>query len=187
VKEHGAIVPVKPIEDLILLIRGQRVMLDADLAELYGVPTKVFNQAIKRNAERFPEDFMFQLTPAELTNLRSQIVTSRSDWGGRRYLPYVFTEHGAIMAANVINSERAIEISVYVVRAFVKLREMFAGHKEMARKLTELENRLDTHDHAIHSIITTLKQLMNPPPKPQKQIGFKTGKGEAMVKRGKGD
>ncbi len=128
----------KPIEDQIFLVRGQKVLLDADLAALYGVEVKALNQAVKRNPDRFPSDFVFRLTPEEDEALRSQIVTSKSSRGGRRYAPYAFTEHGAIMAASVLNSPRAVEMSIYVVRAFLRLREMLATHKALAAKLAEL-------------------------------------------------
>lgn len=178
------IATVDQIESRILLIRGQKVMLDADLAELYGVETKVFNQAVKRNVDRFPEDFMFQLTSEEFadlrcqidtSNLRSQFVTSNipSGRGGRRSLPYVFTEHGAIMAASVLNSPRAIEISVHVVRAFVHLRELVSGNKELAQKLNLLERKVGAHDRAIAELINAIRQLMSPSePKKKRPIGF---------------
>ena len=168
----GQIVPVKRIESLILVIRGQRVMLDSDLASIYGVKTKVLNQAVKRNQNRFPEDYMFQLTQEEAANLRSQFVTSSSGYGGRRYLPYAFTEHGAIMAANVLNSGTAVEMSVYVVRAFVRIREFLATHKELAIKFAELERKLATHDRQILEIVKVIKQLMAPPQRKPKKIGF---------------
>jgi len=172
----GQIVPVKRIESLILVIRGQRVMLDADLAALYGVPTKVLNQAVRRNTDRFPEDFMFQLTDEEFENLRSQFVTSKQGRGGRRYLPYAFTEHGAIMAANILNSGLAVEMSVYVVRAFVRLREMLATHRELAAKVAELERKTAGHDRQIIKIIKVIKQLMAPPAVTAKKIGFRPKK-----------
>jgi hypothetical protein len=167
-----AIVPVERIESRILLIRGRKVMLDSDLAELYGVTTKRLNEQVKRNNERFPADFMFQLTFEETKSLRSQIATSNRGRGGRRYRPYAFTEHGAIMAASVLNSHRAIEVSVYVVRAFVKLREMLRTHKELARKLGELEKRIEGHDEEIMTLFEAIRQLMEPPEKPSKRIGF---------------
>ncbi len=160
------------IENLIFVIRGQRVMIDADLATLYGVETKRLNRQVKRNLVRFPKDFVFQLTPQEARNLRCQFGTSSSGYGGRRYLPYAFTEHGAIMAANVLNSERAVEMSVYVVRAFVRLREMLAAHKQLGEKLAELERKLATHDRQIIQIVKVIKQLMAPPPNPPRKIGF---------------
>ncbi len=183
------IVAVDTVSGRIHLVRGQRVMLDADLAELYGVATKVFNQAIKRNIERFPADFMFQLTAEEHDSLRSQIVTSyaidplgsqtvtlKTGRGGRRYLPYVFTEHGAIMAASVLNSPQAVEMSVFVVRAFVRLREVLLTHSDLTKKLSELERKVGGHDSDIRAIISAIKQLMSPPPTPtKKRIGFQKG------------
>src|SRR4030042_1616565 len=150
------------LEPVILTIRGQKVVLDMELARIYGATTKVFNQAVKRNQRKFPADFMFRLTLEEYENLRSQIVTSRftpnrsqigpGSHGGRRYLPYVFTEHGAVMAANVLHSDRAIQMSVFVVRAFIRMRQMLVGQRGPARKLAELEKeltaRLDIHDTA---------------------------------------
>jgi hypothetical protein len=170
--DKNSIVSAKPIENLIFIIRGQRVMLDADLAALYGVPTKVFNQAIKRNLNRFPGDFMFQLTEEETQSLRSQIVTSKQGRGGRRYLPYAFTEHGTVMAANILNSDRATQASVFVVRAFVKLREILATHKEIAAKVAELERKLTSHDRQIIEIVKVIKKLMTPPKADPKPIGF---------------
>lgn len=163
----------KPIESRILFVRGVRVLLDSDLAELYGVTAKRLNEQVKRNSERFPKDFMFRLTAAESRNLRSRIATSKPRRGGRRYLPFAFTEYGAIMAASVLNSERAVEMSLFVVRAFVRLREMLSSHRELAIKLAELEHKLDTHDHAIQEIIDTIRELTELPDKPQKQIGFR--------------
>ncbi len=157
------------IENRIYFIRGQKVMLDSDLAELYGVATKVLVQAVKRNAKRFPEDFMFQLANQDVPVLRSQIVTSSSQHGGRRYLPYVFTEHGAIMAASMLNSDRAIEVSIHVVRAFVRLREMIATHKDLASKLEKLEKRYDAQ---FKVVFDAFRELMIPPSPQQKKIGF---------------
>ncbi len=154
----------------ILLIRGQRVLLDSDLAQLYGVETKVFNQQIRRNLERFPADFMFALTTDEFESLRSQNVTSNR--GGRRYLPMVFTEHGAIMAASVLNSPRAVEMSVYVVRAFVQLRAVLVDHKALADKLAELERRVAGHDSTLAEVIGALRALMAQPRPPKRPIGF---------------
>ena len=150
------------VESRILFLRHQRVILDADIAELYGVPVKVLNQQIKRNADRFPSDFVFRLTAKEHDSLRSQIVTSKKGRGGRRYRPNAFTEHGAIMAATVLNSERAVQMSVFVVRAFVRLREMLATNRRLAGKIYELENRLDTHDSTIQDLIEAIKELMTP-------------------------
>jgi hypothetical protein len=166
-----ALVP-NSIEYQIFLVRGQKVLLDADLAALYGVEVKALNQAVKRNEERFPPDFVFQLTAEENEALRSQTVTSKISRGGRRYAPYAFTEHGAIMAASVLNSQRAVEMSIYVVRAFLRLRETLATHKELAAKLAELEQRLETHDNTINEIIQAIHVLAMPPEKPVRQIGF---------------
>jgi hypothetical protein len=154
----------------ILIVRGQRVMLDTDLAELYEVETKAFNQAVKRNLQRFPGDFMFRLTAEEFANLRSQFVTS--SWGGRRYPPLVFTEHGAIMAAAVLNSDRAVEMSVYVVRAFVQLRDLLSSHKALAQKLDQLERRVAQHDNSLVEIIEAIRALMAQPPSAKRPIGF---------------
>jgi len=171
--DSTALVPKRPIENLILVIRGQRVMLDSDLAELYGVPTKRLNEQIRRNPERFPPDFLFQLTNQEVSILKSQIATS-SGHGGKRKLPYVFTEHGAIMAATVLNSPRAVQVSLWVVRAFVQLREALSTNKEVVRKLAELERRLDLHDDDIRVLMAAIKNLMTPtPPAARPRIGFK--------------
>ena len=173
---EGAIIPVGRIEERILLIRGERVMLDADLAALYGVSTKRLNEQVRRNPERFPEDFMFQLRDEELACLRSQFATSKPGRGGRRYAPYAFTEHGAIMAAGVLSTEQAVRVSVYVVRAFVKLRQFISEHKELAHKLAELERRLENHDEQIVALMEAIRELMVPPPPKQgrKRIGFPT-------------
>jgi phage regulator Rha-like protein len=163
---------VVPIESRIAILRHQKVILDTTLAEIYGVPVKRLNQQVNRNRERFPSDFMFQLKPREFANLRLQIATSRKGHGGRRSLPYAFTEHGAIMAATVLNSDQAVEMSVFVVRAFVRLREMLAANRELAAKMKELEERLETHDGTIQEIINVIKKLMNPPPSRRSKIGF---------------
>ena len=160
------------VEGAIHLIRGQRVMLDFDLAAIYGVTTKRLNEQLRRNRSRFPSDFAFQLTAEEFTNLKSQIATS-SFHGGRRYRPWVFTEHGALMLASVLNSEIAVQASVRVVRAFVRLREMVAANAQLAVKLEELERRFDSHDDAIANLFATLKQLLEPPEAPKRrEIGF---------------
>ena len=160
------------VEGAIHLIRGQRVMLDFDLAAIYGVTTKRLNEQLRRNRSRFPSDFALQLTAEEFTNLKSQIATS-SFHGGRRYRPWVFTEHGALMLASVLNSEIAVQASVRVVRAFVRLREMVAANAQLAVKLEELERRFDSHDDAIANLFATLKQLLEPPEAPKRrEIGF---------------
>ena len=163
-----SLVPVERIERAILSIRGEKVMLDNDLAELYGVETKVLNQAVKRNATRFPPDFMFQLTAGEWESLRSQFVTLKRG-EHRKYLPYAFTEHGALMLANVLNSERAAQTSVMVVRAFVRLRQMLASNAELARKLAALENKYDAQFKVVFDAI---RQLMSPPEPKRREIGF---------------
>jgi hypothetical protein len=154
----------------IQVIRGQRVLLDADLAQLYEVETKRFNEQIRRNPARFPPDFMFSLTPQEFAGLRSQIATSNR--GGRRYLPMVFTEHGAIMAASVLNSERAVEMSVFVVRAFVQLREVLARDHALADKLEALEKRVTQHDQSLSDLIEAIRALMAQPKSANRPIGF---------------
>lgn len=165
--------PAEQIGRSILMLRGQRAILDAELAALYGVATKVLNQAVKRNAERFPEDFMFRLTRTETEALnRSQFVTGSQKHRDPRFPPFAFTEHGAIMAATVLNSPRAVEMSVYVVRAFVQLRELLASNTALARKLNELEGKLKNHDEAITAILSAIRELMNPPPPKRRPIGF---------------
>jgi len=166
---------VKPVESKILILRGHKIILDSDLAELYGVPVKRLNEQVKRNTERFPADFMFQLSAKEHDFLRSQIATSNSKkaHGGRRYPPYAFSEHGAIMAATVLNSERAVEMSVFVVRAFVRLRETLSRNRQVAVKLSELERKLKGHDTVIEDLIEAIQEMMSPEPVKQRPIGFK--------------
>jgi phage regulator Rha-like protein len=160
---------MEAVERRIHLIRGHKVMLDSDLAELYGVETRVLNQAINRNRERFPGDFMFQLTSAEAQNLRSQIVTS--SWGGRRYTPYAFTEQGVAMLSSVLRSKRAIQVNIAIMRTFVRLREILATNKELARKLEELEQKYDAQFKVIFEV---MRQLMEPTEEPDRPpIGFK--------------
>ena len=184
---------MKPIESLILNIRNQKVILDADLAQLYGVPTKVFNQAVKRNVERFPEDFIFQLTAHECSNLKSQIVTSSLEkpqtegvvpnWSqfvtsskrhrGAAYRPIAFTEHGAIMAATILNSPEAVAMSVFVVRAFMQMREHLAANAAILKRLAEIDKTLLEHDSALRAIWMKLQPLLAPPPEPtRRRIGF---------------
>lgn len=163
----------------ILLTRGKKIILDSDLAELYGVTVKRLNEQIKRNPRRFPPDFFFRLTTREAATLRSQIATSNTHRGGRRYLPYAFTEHGAIMAASVLNSKHAIQMSVFVVRAFVRMREMLAASPQIAAKLAELEARLEKHDARIEDIVRAIRQLLAAPepPRQQRKIGFQVPAG----------
>ncbi len=163
------IVQKEVIERKIYLIRGHKVMLDSDLAELYKVATKVLIQAVKRNVQRFPPDFMFQLNSQEVISLRSQIVTSKSGRGGRRYLPYVFTEQGVAMLSSVLNSERSIQVNIAIMRAFVKLRQMLATHKDLAKKLEEMEKKYDAQFKVVFDAI---RQLMTPPQSKRRKIGF---------------
>jgi hypothetical protein len=169
-----AIVLTKRVGSKIVILRNQKVILDVDLAELYGVSVKRLNEQIKRNPRRFPGDFQFTLTRAEYRNLRSQFATSSSIHGGRRYLPHAFTEHGAIMAATVLNSKRAIEMSLFVVRAFVQLRETFVLNQQVVHKLSELESRLDDHDAGLQEIVAAIRELMAPLPANHRRIGFET-------------
>ena len=179
------VIPVNRIERLIYLVRGQKVMLDSDLAQIYGTSTTRLNQQFKRNLERFPADFAFQLTRQELGDLMLQAATSKRSRGGRRKLPRVFTEHGAIMLATVLNTPVAVRASVQVVRAFVRLREMLASNRELAQKLAELEHKLEGHDTAIRNLFEAIRQLLSPSEPPRKQIGFhvKEGKARYKVKR----
>ncbi|MDB6012891.1 MAG: hypothetical protein JWL65_5141 [Gammaproteobacteria bacterium] len=169
--------PVEHITQSILFLRGQRVILDRELAAIYGVETRTLNQAVKRNDERFPEDFMFQLTAEEVELSRSQSVILNPGRGQNiKYLPYAFTEHGAIQAANILSSPRAIEMGVYVVRAFVKLRELLSSNRELARRFAQLETRLDKkfteQDRAIGAILSAIRELMHPTPPKRRPIGF---------------
>jgi len=167
------------IESVICVARDQRVILDADLARLYGIPTFRLNEAVKRNRDRFPDDFLFQLTKGELDALTSQIAISNKGRGGRRTLPYAFTEHGAVMAANILNSRRAVQMSIFVVRAFIKMRETLSASRALTDKLAELEKKLtgwlDVHEKAIVHILGEIRKLMQPPslPEPKRRpIGF---------------
>lgn len=170
---------VLQLDELIREVRGQKVMLDFDLALVYDVETKSLNRAVKRNADRFPKDFMFQISSHEWNNLKYQIGTSSSGHGGRRRLPYAFTEHGAIMAANVLNSARAVQMSVFVVRAFLKMRALLGDKRELAQKLAslekELKKRLDVHEAVIVTILQRVMEIIDPPAMPQPpkpSIGF---------------
>jgi hypothetical protein len=175
--KRAELVSVEHITQSILVFRGHKVLLDSDLAELYDVPTKVLLQAIRRNHERFPEDFMFQLTAAEWEALRSRIVTLKTGRGQhRKYLPYVFTEQGVAMLSSVLNSDCAIAVNIEIVRAFVKLRELLTSNKELARRFDQLEARLDKklteHDRAIAAILSAIRELMNTPTPKTRGIGF---------------
>ncbi len=186
------IVTVEQIARRICYVRGEKVLLDVDLAALYGVATKALNQAVRRNRDRFPDDFMFQLTTKEVLILRSQFVTSSSQGtegqaaeknssqtvmsskrhGGRRYRPYVFTEQGVAMLSSVLNSDRAVRVNIAIMRAFVRLRQTLDANRELARKFSELERRVDKHDEEILAILEAIRQLMTPPEKSRREIGF---------------
>jgi len=168
------LIPEEVIERKIFMIRGHKVMLDRDLAELYGVSTKVLNQTVKRNISRFPQDFMFQLSMEEMENWKSQIVTSNREKMGIRKKPYVFTEQGVAMLSSVLNSERAVQVNIAIMRAFVKLRQILSMNKELAHKLAELEKKIEKHDVDIQAIFEAIRRLMAPPHiKPKPLIGFK--------------
>src|SRR5262245_42020329 len=166
-------VSIQFVERRIYLIRGHKVMIDEDLAELYGIPTKVLNQAVHRNRKRFPEDFMFQLTKKETEILRSQFAISRSTHGGRRSLPYAFTEHGVAMLSSVLNSEQAIEVNIAIMRAFVRLRQMLETNEELNRKFAAVIRKLSTHDKYFRVVFDELKKLSERPLQSKRQIGFK--------------
>jgi hypothetical protein len=166
------IILAKRVATKILILRNQKVILDTDLAELYGVSVKRLNEQLRRNVRRFPADFLFTLTREEHKNLRSQNATSSSAHGGRRYLPHAFTEHGAIMAATVLNSKRAIEMSILVVRAFVHMRQALVVNQHVASKLSELEARLDSHDAEIDDLVQAIRELLTPLPSSSRRIGF---------------
>jgi len=171
---ENLVVPLEVIERRIYLIRGQKVMLDSDLAELYQAPTKSLNLAVRRNRDRFPEDFLFQLTKEEARALRFQIETSNKGRGGRRYLPYAFTEHGVAMLSSVLNSKRAIQVNIVIMRAFVKLREMLSTHRDVLRKVEELERKYQKHDAQITAIFDAIRKLIETSPRPRRRIGFTT-------------
>jgi len=164
------LIPIGRVAQAIHMLRGQKVILGRDLASLYGVTVGALTQAVKRNPSRFPKDFVFQLNAGELANLKSQFVIS--SWGGRRALPYAFTEQGVAMLSSVLKSERAVKVNIAIMRAFVKLRETLETNRELARKFAELEERVGKHDDEIAAIIDAIRQLMAPPEKPRREIGF---------------
>jgi ORF6N domain len=164
------IVPIRRIAQAIFMLRGQKVILGQDLASLYDVTVGALTQAMKRNADRFPKDFVFQLTVEELTNLKSQFVIS--SWGGRRALPYAFTEQGVAMLSSVLNSARAVKVNIAIMRAFVKLRETLETNRELARKFEELERRVGKYDVEIDAILEAIRQLMAPSKQSRREIGF---------------
>lgn len=181
-------ISLEVIERRPFLIRGKKVMLDFHLAELYGVPTKRLNEQVRRNVNRSPEDFMFELTQDETNSLRSQIATSKISRGGRRYFPYAFTEQGVAMLSSVLRSDRAVEVNIQIMRAFVLLRKFISTHKELGEKIKELEEKYHTHDRQIRAIFDAIKQLIQPPEKPKRQIGFRVEELKAKYhvrKRGK--
>ena len=169
-KSKSEIIPHGLIENRIFAIRGHKVMLDFHLAELYGVEAKVLKRSVRRNADRFPNDFMFELSNEEYDILRSQFGTS--SWGGRRYPPYAFTEQGVAMLSSVLHSQRAVHVNIQIIRAFVKLREVLSTHKELAFKLKQLETKVEKHDEEIRAIFEAIGQLMVLPEKPKRPIGF---------------
>lgn len=173
-KKEKQLTPESRILKSIFIIRGEKVILDADLAALYGVETRRLNEQVRRNIDKFPEDFMFQLTLEEFGNLKSQIATSSSNWGGRRKPPLVFTEHGALQAANVMNSAQANKMSVYIIRAFIRLREMALTNEKLARKIYQLENRVSDHDEILIELVQEIRKLIEAPKpkKRKKSIGF---------------
>jgi len=176
------LIPIERIRQAIILLRGQKVMLDRDLAALYGVPTKVLKQAVKRNAGRFPDDFAFVLDSQEVAILRSQFVTS-SSWGGERYRPMAFTEQGVAMLSSVLNSERAIRVNIAIMRAFVQLRQLLASHEDLARKLADLEKKYDAQ---FKIVFDAIRQLMTPPEPPPRKIGFSVRERRAVYSVSKG-
>jgi hypothetical protein len=173
-KKPAALVSADQLETRIHVVRGVRVMLDFQLAELYGVPTKALNQAVERNAERFPNDFAFLLTDHEVTDLRSQIVTSKKGRGGRRYNPRAFTEHGIAMLSSVLRSRIAVQVNIEIMRAFVRLRRLLATPGELITQLQKLAETVQLHDTQIKAIVDVLRKMMEPPPDttPKRRIGF---------------
>lgn len=167
---RNALIPKERIENKIYLLRGQKVMLDEDLAELYQASTKRLNEGVKRNFKRFPQDFMFQLTKKEVRILRSQIATS--SYGGRRYIPYAFTEQGVAMLSSVLNSERAIQVNIQIMRTFTRLRRIISSHRQLANKLKQLGKRIDKHDDEIQTIFEAINRLVAIEQKPKRKIGF---------------
>ena len=172
------IIKEENIAQQIYFIRGEKVMLDFDLAALYCVPTKRLKEAVRRNIKSFPDDFMFELTPNEMVNLRSQIAASslnagKKEWGGTRYAPMAFTEQGVAMLSGVLKSKRALDVNISIMRTFVRMRKLIDTNKELAIQLKKLESRLDKNDEAIDAIFEAIRQLMQPPDPPRKKIGFK--------------
>ena len=169
----SVVIPDEVVISKIYLIRNHKVMLDIDLAELYQVETGRLNEKVKRNMDRFPKDFMFQLTKEEWGSLRSQIAISKKGRGGRRYSPFAFTEHGVLMLSSVLNSERAIQVNIQIMRIYTKLKEMLMDHKDILLKLEKLEKKVSKHDENFKVVFTYLKELLNPKKEPLRKIGFK--------------
>ena len=167
-----SLLPLELIEKRIYLIRNQKVMMDTHLAELYGVETKILNKAVSRNLERFPDDFMFQISKEEWNSLKFRFGTSKKGRGGRRYLPYAFTEQGVAILSSVLKSKRAVQVNIQIMRAFVKLREILSTHKELALTLKELELKVDSHDRQIQAIFDVINQLIAPSDPPKRKMGF---------------
>lgn len=184
---NAQVIPIELIENKILLIRGQKVLLDKDLAYLYGIETFNLNKAVKRNLNRFPEDFMFRLSKEEFKNLKFHFGISNlqggKGWGGTRKLPYAFTEQGVAMLSSVLRSERAVQVNILIMRTFVKLREILSTHKELAQKLKELEIKIETHDEHITAIFEAINQLLAPPPVIKKKIGFQVKEKKVLYKK----
>ncbi len=188
----SSLIPSERIEQAILLIRGHKVMLDADLAKLYGVSVGRLNEVVRRNIDRFPDDFMFQLTREELENMRAQTVTSNlksqfaissSGWGGRRHPPYAFTEQGVAMLSSVLRGKRAVQVNIEIMRAFVRLRQILSSQKELARKLEQFERRIGAHDQKIEAVFQAIRQLMTPPEPGKRKIGFLVKERAAKYRR----
>jgi phage regulator Rha-like protein len=173
-KNKLSVIPDEAIISKIYLIRGQKVMLDRDLAELYGVETKVLKQSVRRNTERFPEDFMFEMNPTEFRNWRSQFVTSNSDTMGLRHAPFCFTEQGVTMLSCILNSKKAIEVNIRIIRVFTRMKEMLLTHKDILLKLEKLEKQVNQNNKDVQMIFEVLKQLLDPPEVPRRQIGYKS-------------
>jgi hypothetical protein len=168
-------ISVERIERKIYFIRDQKLMLDSDLAELYQVQTKILNKAVKRNLDRFPEDFMFRVAPEEIESFRFQIGTSNTSRGGRRYLPYVFSEHRVGMLSSVLNSKRPVQMNIVIIRAFIKLREVLATHKDLARKIDNLEVKYQEHDHELKAVFDAISKLISTPAPTKRRVGFAAG------------
>lgn len=182
-KNDESLYSTQPVESVILTVRGQKVILDADLARIYGVPTKALNQAVKRNRDRFPPDFVFIITPQEVREMWSQFVTTLPRYRSPKYRPFVFTEHGAIMAATVLNSSGAVQMSVFVVRAFIKMREQLLNRAELERRLADIERTLMGHDTALSDLYQKIRPLLLPPPElPRKPIGFQVKEARAAYR-----